>query len=168
MRAGYSTGALARWRALHETATRAEFISRAGSGEKVYETAERYLDHAEYCRVRQFREVEDLLRSIRRDPARPYREGTASFIDQLIAKYGKVFLNDYGWAHALLLDTSDDYKADSIVADVGADLGSPTSSASLEAEPVTRTAGSFCMHTPTQQYMERPTHQSAATNKEGP
>jgi hypothetical protein len=66
MRAGYTTGALARWRALHEIATRAEFMS--GGGLLLFETAHRYLQHEEYRQLLEIERREGWMRKI--DPSR--------------------------------------------------------------------------------------------------
>ena len=109
MRAGYSMGALARWRALHEIATRAEFIS--AGGQLLLPTAERYLRHEEYRQKNELLAVAEHLQQ--RSPKRSLR----SFLkmihadrEALVDEYGTEFRGEYGWAHAQLIESSPKYK----------------------------------------------------------
>ena len=109
MRAGYTTGALARWRALHEIATRAEFIS--GAGEFLLETARRYHRHEHYRSIRELKFWQGWYRKVDPSLALPrtiWKDWLAE-AGRAVAEHGDVFRRDYGWAHAQLIATSPEY-----------------------------------------------------------
>ncbi len=96
LRAGFASGAMSRWRTLHEIAVVAEFIRLSGEG-----AARRYLDHDA---VGRFDEL-DLEQKRRRATGeeliaeaemRAIRERLAAVKEA----YGEQFVGDYGWAHA--------------------------------------------------------------------
>jgi len=94
LRTGHATGAMARWRTLHELAVAMMFIAQHGQ-----EVARRYLEHQfvemyhaagryqEYCE----RLGEEPLSKEEIDDLRIRH-------DELIAKYGRQYAKDYGWA----------------------------------------------------------------------
>jgi hypothetical protein len=111
MRAGYGTGALARWRALHEIATRAEFIS--GGGRLLLETARRYVQHEQYRQLRELETLQGWIRKIDPGQALPrdtWKEWLAEG-EKLVQEYGDAFRGEYGWAHEQLIKTSSAYAA---------------------------------------------------------
>jgi hypothetical protein len=112
LRTGYSTGALARWRALHETTTKAEFIS--GGGEHLLDTAERYLRHEEFRVNRSLELWKGLLRKTAPDDeevrsARDFITEVAKEREVATAEFGPMFRTEYGWAHDQLLAVSPKY-----------------------------------------------------------
>lgn len=97
IRAGYPSGAHARWRSLHEVAVVAFFIEEGGPS-----VARSYLEHDVVASWR------NLMVAKRADPSYVFpadeeeelRRQTAS----LSAKYGHDFLDDWGWAARRLRD----------------------------------------------------------------
>jgi hypothetical protein len=94
LRDGFADGAMARWRTLHEIAVVAMFVRDRGDA-----IAERYLLHdavESFKAMRAYRAHSRRLRlpSIR---ARAMHAATKR-VDSLVARFGKPFLGDYGWA----------------------------------------------------------------------
>lgn len=95
---GHATGAMARWRTLHELASTAYFIQRHGQ-----DVATRYLDH---ITIERYEDAQELVRmevALGFDPpteeqTRPLREHR----NALISQYGKEFGTHYGWAAKVL------------------------------------------------------------------
>lgn len=103
MRAGFASGAMARWRTLHELTVVVSFIHESDQ-----DTAQRYFDHEAIMRSRSLKEL--------------YRAGPA-FADQLppsdeleelhaleadlIARYGPGFAGRFGWARKALRTSGD-------------------------------------------------------------
>ncbi|MFZ1988917.1 MAG: DUF5677 domain-containing protein [Alphaproteobacteria bacterium] len=95
---GFSDGAMARWRTLHEVAVVARFISKHGA-----ECAERYVDH-------QFVESRKAARNYERCQARlgyePISESELKETERqyqfVLGKYGSQFSEQYGWARPYL------------------------------------------------------------------
>ena len=94
LHAGFADGAHARWRSLHEMAVVASLIQEHGQ-----ELAERYLLHEtiqQYKLDREYHKYSDQL-----DHERPSKENSDQLKvqrDKLIARFGKAFDRDYGWA----------------------------------------------------------------------
>jgi hypothetical protein len=94
MGGGFASGAMARWRTLHEIAVVAFLIRDHGQ-----DLAERYLHHAEIetCRAaNQYQEHCDRLgrpRLSKRDLARHQKNR-----DRLTKRFGKEYVTDWGWA----------------------------------------------------------------------
>jgi hypothetical protein len=109
LRAGYGTGALARWRALHEAATRAEFIVHACA--RPAEAARRYLQHEEYRNRRELAILQGWIRKASPEHAIPPEamKAMAAEDDEVIGEHGEIFRTEYGWAHEELLGTSQEY-----------------------------------------------------------
>jgi len=101
LRAGYASGAHARWRALHETNVTAMFVAKHGK-----ETAESYLLHEH---IESYRAGLGYQQHCKRLGYRPFTAKEMaemkSIRDQLIAQYGKPFGGLYGWAAAALKRT---------------------------------------------------------------
>jgi hypothetical protein len=98
LKSGYASGAHARWRALHETAVTSAFIAKHGK-----ETAERYLLHEH---VEAYKAALGYQKHRKALGVRPYRKTELDQMkanrDQLVARYGKAFNGNYGWAAAAL------------------------------------------------------------------
>ena len=109
-RQGFSAGALARWRALHEITTRAEFISQ--SGFSLDDTAERYLNHENFRMRAELLLLRAWMKSGGYDQpiTREHTRGFADLDAELVARHGSIFRGEYGWAHAQLLDRDPKYK----------------------------------------------------------
>ncbi|HET8981019.1 MAG TPA: DUF5677 domain-containing protein [Solirubrobacteraceae bacterium] len=109
-RAGFSAGALGRWRALHEITTRAELISQAGMF--MDDIGERYLEHENLRGRAELRLLRTWLKTgggeqvITRDLTRSF----AQLDNELVDRYGNIFRGEYGWAHELLLNSSAEYE----------------------------------------------------------
>jgi hypothetical protein len=91
---GFSDGAMARWRTLHEIAVVAAVISKHGAA-----LAERYLDHQAVESKRALNKYLACYRDLgyRPLPAREQKKVIKAY-DRVIAKYGPSFKNEYGWA----------------------------------------------------------------------
>jgi hypothetical protein len=110
LRTGFSTGALARWRALHETTTKAEFIS-AGGSELLLHTAERYIQHEEFRGNQSLQLWKGLSKKlgVHDTGARDFVTGITAEREAAIVAYGQMFRTEYGWAHDQLLVVSPEY-----------------------------------------------------------
>ena len=98
LHAGFADGAHARWRSLHEMAVVASLIQEHGQ-----ELAERYLLHEtmqQYKLDREYHKYSDQL-----DHEPPSKESSDQIKvqrDKLIARFGKAFDGDYGWASSAI------------------------------------------------------------------
>lgn len=114
LRAGYTTGALARWRALHETTVKAEFISQGGV--HLAETAKRYLIHEELRETESGKLWKGLLRKEQTFPNLELLEEMLDDwereTDELVSQFDRQFRQEYGWAHDQLSETSPSYRRD--------------------------------------------------------
>jgi hypothetical protein len=111
LRTGHATGALARWRAVHELATRAEFLSRWG--QTVDGTLERYRTHDRFFReYRSTKVYQAWMRRFHPDYAEPGEKLRSLELERegLADRFGSAFLGDYGWAHEALCELSVDYR----------------------------------------------------------
>jgi hypothetical protein len=95
---GFPAGALARWRALRELVVRAKLIRAGGRG-----LAKRFHAH-EQMRIRN---QQRSFMADRRDKEK--MRAWAKLDDELRAEYGRVFGGEYGWAHELMLEKSENY-----------------------------------------------------------
>jgi hypothetical protein len=95
---GFASGALARWRTLHEFAVTAAFISEHGAP-----TAERYLAHHVVNRYKHSLEYQRNAAPLGESLLTEAQlEANKQAHDEAIAHFGTSFKNDYGWAaHAL-------------------------------------------------------------------
>ena len=94
LRSGFSDGAHARWRSLHEMAVVATLIQEHGQ-----ELAERYLLHEiiqQYKLACEYREFFDRLNA--EPPSKGNLDELRVQYDELIARFGEAFKGDYGWA----------------------------------------------------------------------
>ena len=105
LRSGYSSGALARWRTLHEVWV--VFLVLA-DGER--ELSRRYLDHEDVEILKAQKEYEETWEALGHEPP----DWTADERDQaraeLAGKFDRVFLQDYGWAAPLFDDKAPKFK----------------------------------------------------------
>jgi len=94
MRAGFADGAHARWRTLHEIAVVAQFLAKHGNA-----MAERYLLHdaVRACRAAERYAQHSATLGFEAIPIAELQE-LQSRRDDLIARYGKPFGTDFGWA----------------------------------------------------------------------
>lgn len=94
LRAGFATGAMTRWRTLHELAIVAVFISDQSG-----EVARRYLEHDMIERERGARLHQTFAEQLG-DP--PFDQGELDELrtarDELVQRYGTAFKEQYGWA----------------------------------------------------------------------
>ena len=98
LKAGYGQAAMARWRALHEVAVVADFILEHGD-----DCAERYFAHEAVETWKAMREFQTHAIALGETPyTNEQEQATKTEHDAVIAKYGKRFGEDYGWAQAAL------------------------------------------------------------------
>ncbi|MFZ1992896.1 MAG: DUF5677 domain-containing protein [Solirubrobacteraceae bacterium] len=126
LKAGYGQAAMARWRALHEVAVVADFILEHGD-----DCAERYFAHEAVETWKAMREFQTHATALGETPYKNEQEqATKTERDAVIAKYGKRFGEDYGWAQAALAAKNPQYVKDRVTVkaiekSVGADLLRP-------------------------------------------
>ena len=105
LRSGYSSGALARWRTLHEVWV--VFLVLLDGDE---ELSRRYRRHDAVESLKGQEEYEATWEALGQEPP----DWTAAERDQmraqLAAEFGPAFLRDYGWAAPLFNDTAPKYK----------------------------------------------------------
>ena len=98
LHAGFADGAHARWRSLHEMAVVASLIQKHGQ-----ELAERYLLHE---KIQQYKLACEYQESFDRLDIEPLSKETFDSLkvqrDELIARFGEAFKNDYGWASSAI------------------------------------------------------------------
>jgi len=94
LKAGYADGAHARWRSLHELAVTANFLV-----EHLGDTPQRYLEHAAVERFRAAEKYQQHCETLGYDPftEEEMAELKEAF-DDVVAKFGAPFREDYGWA----------------------------------------------------------------------
>jgi hypothetical protein len=94
VKAGYGLGAYSRWRSLHEVVIVSAFISQHGQ-----EVALRYIEHMS---VGDFRALRDYAEHAEKAGYEPLPDGrleeAQAAYDALRTRYGKAFVQDYGWA----------------------------------------------------------------------
>ena len=96
--AGFADGAHARWRSLHEMAVVATLIQEHGQ-----ELAERYLLHETIQQYKLACEYQEYFDRLDHEP--PSKENADQLKvqrDELIARFGKPFKGDYGWASSAI------------------------------------------------------------------
>jgi len=98
LKAGYGQGAMARWRALDEVATVADFIAENGD-----DCAQRYFA---YEAVESWNAMKEYQRHAKQLGETPYSaadvEAMRRRVDELLVRYGRRFGESYGWAQAAL------------------------------------------------------------------
>ena len=98
LRSGYADDAHARWRALHEIAVVALFISERGRT-----VAERYLLHDTVQRYKLALKHRRHAKALQEEPiTRKEFEELKAERDKLVARFGTPFKEDYGWAASTL------------------------------------------------------------------
>ena len=98
LRAGFADGAEARWRSLHEMAVVASLIQEHGQ-----ELAERYLLHEtiqQYKLASEYQKYYDRIGDV--PPSKEDFDQLKEQRDELIARFGRVFNDDYGWASSVI------------------------------------------------------------------
>lgn len=91
---GFSSGAYARWRALHEVAVTSTLIKKYGS-----ELATRYLHHEAFERIDATRVNQKHHEKTGMEPYSPEEIARANETEAaLVKRFGKMFKSDYGWA----------------------------------------------------------------------
>ena len=105
LRSGYSSGALARWRTLHEVWVVSLLLLDGDD-----ELSRRYLHHEVVETLKAQEEYEETWEDLGHEPP----DWTAAERDQIRAElateFGPVFLRDYGWAAPLFNDTAPKYR----------------------------------------------------------
>lgn len=96
LRAGYSTGALARWRTVHEIWVVASLL-----GERDPELSRRYLVHDAVENMKAEEEYEETWESLGFEPPDWQASERAQIRSRLAEEFGASFLQDYGWASPL-------------------------------------------------------------------
>jgi hypothetical protein len=90
---GQASGAIARWRTLHEISVIAAVI-RAGDND----IARRYRDHSIVAQWRHVADYQQRADQLGFDPVPiPEVERIKNAYDETLSRYGKVFKSDYGW-----------------------------------------------------------------------
>jgi hypothetical protein len=98
LRNGFADGALSRWRTIHELAVTAMFIAEHGE-----EVAERYVAHFAADSIKAARQYQNFATVLGYRPISPREQKRLEKEAQRLAqKFGKPFLNDYGWASDVL------------------------------------------------------------------
>ncbi len=98
MVSGHASGALARWRSLHELSVVAYFIKEHGN-----DVAERYMLHEAIRSAKASDEYERRHQAMGYAPQDPAeRKQVQDARDALIARYGPAYGKDYGWAAGVL------------------------------------------------------------------
>lgn len=107
LRSGYVDGAHARWRSLHELAVTANFIV-----EKAGDTPKRYLDHSAVERFRSAEKYQMYCDQLGYEPfSDKEMKEMKAVSDGLIAKYGKPYQGNNGWAAEALGKTNVSFEA---------------------------------------------------------
>ena len=98
LHAGFADGAHARWRSLHEMAVVASLIEEHGQ-----ELAERYLLHEKIQQYKLACEYQAFLDRLDVEPLSKEEFNSLKVQrDELIARFGEAFQNDYGWASSVI------------------------------------------------------------------
>jgi hypothetical protein len=99
LRTGHSTGALARWRTLHECAVIASVIGEYGRIERIEDLAERYLLHDVVQNERDAREYQAHSAALGVEPFDDTDMAQmANDVANLVKRFGKSYKKEYGWA----------------------------------------------------------------------
>jgi len=98
IRSGYADGAMARWRTIHEASVVANFINENGK-----DVANRYLLHQHVDNLKAAKRYNEFQKrlGVKRIPLRTLKR-MQIHVDRLVAKFGKEFGNEYGWAAVAL------------------------------------------------------------------
>jgi hypothetical protein len=94
LRNGFADGALSRWRTIHELAVTAMFIAEHGKP-----VADRYAAHLSADAIKTARQYQKFAPVLGYRPISPKEQRRLDKeAQELVEKFGKAFLNDYGWA----------------------------------------------------------------------
>ncbi len=105
LRSGYSSGALARWRTLHEVWV-VSLLLRDGDDE----LSRRYLHHDLVESLKGQQEYEETWEALGQEPPDWTAAERERMRAELTAEFGSAFLRDYGWAAPLFNDTAPTFK----------------------------------------------------------
>ena len=105
LRSGYSTGALARWRTLHEVWVVFLLLADADS-----ELSRRYLHHEVVESLKGQQEYEETWEALGLEPPDWPATERDEIRAELEAEFGRTFLKDYGWAAPLFNGTAPKFK----------------------------------------------------------
>lgn len=98
LRSGHATGANTRWRTLHELTLVALFIAQHGQG-----VARQYLEHEAIELHRGAVQYQKYAEALGEEPLDMDEiDGLRRRRDELVAKYGQGYAQDYGWATTVL------------------------------------------------------------------
>jgi len=98
LRTGHADGAQARWRTLHELAVVASVIATGGQ-----DIAERYLLHLYVQNAKDARAYQDNCAALGYEPFTTEElDGITQAERELIARFGREFKKDYGWAATVI------------------------------------------------------------------
>jgi len=98
LRGGFADGAHARWRSLHEVTVVASFIKTHGN-----EVAERYMLHENIESYKAANLHQKYYAVLGEEPIpEDEYDSIKAFRDELIARFGTPYKNNYGWASAVL------------------------------------------------------------------
>lgn len=90
---GYASGAMARWRSLHEVAATSAFISKHGE-----HAARAYLDHADFVTNKRMNDYARYVETFELEPLdMDLLLESNKRREELIEKYGRGFRSEYGW-----------------------------------------------------------------------
>lgn len=98
LKSGFADGAHARWRSLHEIAVVASFIKTHGN-----EIAERYLLHDNIESYKAATLYQKYYQALGDEPITQEEYDSIKAVrDKLVARFGKSYKNNYGWASSML------------------------------------------------------------------
>lgn len=105
LRAGYSTGALARWRTIHEI-----WVVSSVLGDHDQELSRRYLVHEAVESMKGQEEYEKTWEALGFEPPDWTTAERDALRSRLSSEFGEAFLRDYGWAAPLFGDRAPNFK----------------------------------------------------------
>ena len=105
LRSGYSSGAFARWRTLHEVWV-VSLLLLGGD----QELSRRYLRHDDVETLKAQEEYEETWEALGHEPPDSTDAERVQIRAELRAEFGSAFLRDYGWAAPLFNDTAPKFK----------------------------------------------------------
>ena len=105
LRSGYSSGALARWRTLHEVWVVSLLLLDGDD-----ELSRRYLRHDDVETLKAQEQYEETWEALGHEPPDWTAAEREQIRAELAAEFGPAFLRDYGWAAPLFNDTAPKYK----------------------------------------------------------
>jgi len=102
LRSGHPSGAMARWRTIHECAVVASIIGDNGRKEPFSDLAERYLLHDTIQNERDARSYQANHESLGVEPLSDEElTDMKEAVDELVTRFGATYKENYGWARPL-------------------------------------------------------------------